>query len=73
MCSSVNNIEIEVCDRNEPIRVVNANQMDKNSLRVTNQKTEKWSCDQKGKLSNRTTTSAGELGTSVVVVVMNLM
>ena len=48
-------------------------QMDKNSLRVTNQKTGKWSCDQNSKLSNRTTTSAGEVGTSEVVVVMNLM
>ena len=47
--------------------------MDKNKLRVTNQKAGKWSCDQKGKLSNRDTTSVGEVGTSVVVVVMNLM
>ena len=47
--------------------------MDKNSLWVTNQKAGKWSCDQKGKLSNRTSTSAGEVGTSGVVVVMNLM
>ena len=37
--------------------------MDKNRLRVTNLKTGKWSCDQKGKLSNRTATSAGEVGT----------
>ena len=47
--------------------------MDKNSLWVTNQKAGKWSRDQKGKLSNRTSTSAGEVGTSGVVVVMNLM
>ena len=47
--------------------------MDKNSLKVTNQKAEKWSYDQKCKLSNRTSTSAGEVGTSVVVVVVNLM
>ena len=40
--------------------------MDNNSLRVTNQKNGKWSCDQKGKLSNRTTTSVGEVGTSGV-------
>ena len=47
--------------------------MDKNRLRVTNQKAGKWSCDQKGKFSNRTPTSAREVGTSVAVVVMNLM
>ena len=47
--------------------------MDKHRLGVTNQKVERWSCDQKGKLSNRTSTSAGEVGTSAVVVVMNLM
>ena len=32
----------------------------------------KWSCDQSGKLSNRTSTSAGEVGTPVAVVVMKL-
>ena len=47
--------------------------MVKNSLWVTNQKAGKWSCDQSGKLSNRTSTSAGEVGTPVAVVVMNLM
>ena len=47
--------------------------MDKNSLRVANQKAGRWSCDQRGKFSNRTPTSAGEVGTSVAVVVMNLM
>ena len=65
-----------MCNRNEPIKIVNTNHVmgvDKNSLWVTNQKAEKWSCDQKGKLSNRTSTSAGEVGISGVVVVMNLM
>ena len=47
--------------------------MDKNSLKITNQKAGSWSCDQKGKLSNRTPTSAGEVGYSVGVVDMNLM
>ena len=47
--------------------------MDINSLRITNQKAGKWSCDQKGKISNRTPTSAGEVGYSVAVVDMNLM
>ena len=47
--------------------------MDMNSLRVTNQKTGKWSCDQKGKISNRTPTSVGEVGYSEAVVDMNLM
>ena len=46
--------------------------MDMNSLRVTNQKAGKWSCDQKGKISNRTT-SAGEVAYSVSVVDKNLM
>ena len=47
--------------------------MDINSLRITSQKAEKRSCDQKGKISNRTPTSAGEVGYSVAVVDMNLM
>ena len=47
--------------------------MDMNSLRVTNQKVGTWSYDQKGKISNRTPTSAGEVGYSVAVVDMNLM
>ena len=47
--------------------------MDKYRLGVVNQKAERWSCDQKGKLSNRTSTSAGEVGESAVVIVMNLM
>ena len=34
---------------------------------------EEGSCDQKGKLSNSTSTSAREVGTSSVVVDMNLM
>ena len=33
--------------------------MDMNSLRVTNQETGKWSCDQQGKISNRTPTRRG--------------
>ena len=47
--------------------------MDINSLKVTNQKAGKWSCEQKGKISNRTPISAGEVGYSVAVVDMNLM
>ena len=37
----------------------------------TQSKAGKWSCDQNGKLSNRTSPSAGEVGTPAAVVVID--